>query len=159
MTDTLQADVVVVGGGPAGLVAAVALGLSRRSVIVVDTGQPRNAPADGAHNVLGQEGVSPLELLARGRAEAEAYGARIVSGVATGASGTLDDFTVEANGGAVQVRARRVILATGLVDDLPAVPGVTEAWGHGGRRGTRRPRRRRPRAGRAGGARTLLGRK
>ena len=130
MTALLQADVVVVGGGAAGLAAAVALARSRRSVIVVDAGTPRNAPADGAHNVLGQEGVPPLELLARGRAEAEAYGVRIVSGTATGASGALDDFTLDVDSGAVQVRARRVILATGLVDDLPAVPGVAEAWGH-----------------------------
>ena len=130
MSAALQADVVVVGGGAAGLAAAVALGRSRRSVVVVDAGQPRNAPADGAHNVLGQEGVPPLELLARGRAEAEAYGVRVVSGRATGASGAVDDFTVEVDGGALHVRARRVVLATGLVDDLPAVPGVAEAWGH-----------------------------
>ncbi len=64
MTAALQADVVVVGGGAAGLAAAVALGRSRRNVVVVDAGQPRNAPADGAHNVLGQEGVPPFELLA-----------------------------------------------------------------------------------------------
>ena len=130
MTAALQADVVVVGGGPAGLAAAVALGRSRRNVVLVDAGKPRNAPADGAHNVLGQEGIPPQDLLARGRAEAEAYGVRIVSGVATGAAGVLDDFTITVNSGAVQVRARRVILATGLVDDLPTIPGVAEAWGH-----------------------------
>jgi len=125
----LQADVVVVGGGAAGLAAAVALGRSRRSVIVVDAGKPRNAPAHGAHNLLGQEGISPLELLARGRAEAEAYGVRILSGVVTGASGVADAFTIEVDGGASIVTARRVVLATGLVDELPDVPGVREAWG------------------------------
>lgn len=130
MSADLQADVVVVGGGAAGLAAAVALGRSRRSVVVVDAGQPRNAPSPGAHNVLGQEGVPPLELLARGRAEAEGYGVRLLSGRATDASGTLDDFTVEVDGGASRVRARRVILASGLVDDLPDVPGVAQAWGH-----------------------------
>ena len=130
MTAELQADVVVVGGGPAGLAAAVALGRSRRSVVVVDAGAPRNAPADGAHNVLGHEGIPPRELLARGRAEAEGYGVRIVSGSATGASGTLDDFALDVDGGAQSVRARRVVLATGLVDELPAVPGIEEAWGH-----------------------------
>ncbi len=129
MTGALRADVVVVGGGAAGLAAAVALARSRRSVVVVDAGQPRNAPADGAHNVLGNEGIAPLELLARGRAEAEGYGVRIVRGSATGASGVLDDFTVEVDGGALSVRARRVVLATGLVDDLPAVPGIAEGWG------------------------------
>jgi thioredoxin reductase (NADPH) len=123
------ADVVVVGGGTAGLAAAVALGRSRRSVIVVDAGQPRNAPAAGAHNVLGQEGISPLELLARGRTEAESYGVRILNGLVTGASGVVDDFTLEIDGGERRILARRVVLATGLVDDLPDVPGVREAWG------------------------------
>ena len=130
MTAPLRADVVVVGGGPAGLAAAIALGRSRRSVVLVDAGQPRNAAADGAHNVLGQEGVAPRELLARGRAEAGTYGVRIVTGLVTGASGALDAFTVEVDDGAAQVRARRVVLATGLVDDLPTLPGIAEAWGH-----------------------------
>ncbi len=155
---TLTADVVVVGGGAAGLAAAIALGRSRRSVVLVDAGEPRNAPAEGAHNVLGQEGISPLELLARGRAEAEAYGVRLVNGRVTDASGVVDSFTLEIHGApgggaglsadavevdacgsdrgqAVasttrQVTARRVILATGLVDQLPDVPGVAQAWGH-----------------------------
>lgn len=126
----LTADVVVVGGGTAGLAAAIALGRSRRSVILVDAGEPRNAPAEGAHNVLGQEGVSPLELLTRGRAEAESYGVRIVSGRVTGASGVVDSFTLEVDDAAQRVSARRVILATGLVDELPDVPGVAQAWGH-----------------------------
>lgn len=129
MTPTTQADVVVIGGGAAGLAAAVALGRSRRDVIVVDAGHPRNAPAAGAHNVLGQEGTPPLELLARGRAEAESYGVRIIHGRATDARGTLDDFTVEVDGGQHSIGARRVILATGLVDNLPDVPGLEEAWG------------------------------
>lgn len=125
----LEAEVVVVGGGAAGLAAAVALARSRRRVIVVDAGEPRNAVAHGAHNLLGNEGISPLEFLARGRAEAEAYGVRFLSGRATGASGTIDDFTIEVDGGDRHVRARRVVLAGGLIDDLPDVPGVREAWG------------------------------
>ena len=129
MSAAPQADVVVVGGGAAGLAAAVALARSRRDVVVVDAGQPRNAPADGAHNLLGQEGIAPLELLARGRAEARAYGVRVVDGLVTGARGALDDFTLEVDGGALHVRARRVVLATGLVDELPELPGVREAWG------------------------------
>ncbi len=125
----LPFDVVVIGGGAAGLAAAIALGRSRRRVVVVDASEPRNAPAEEAHNVLGQEGVSPRELLARGRAEAKSYGVSIVDGFVTAASGGVDDFTVEMDGGASSVRARRVILATGLVDELPDVPGVAEAWG------------------------------
>jgi thioredoxin reductase (NADPH) len=122
-------DVVVIGGGSAGLAAAIALARSRRRVVVVDAGRPRNAPAEGAHNVLGHEGIAPLELLALGRAEAEKYGVRILDGFVTGASGVVDDFHVEVDGGASRLRARRVVLATGLVDDLPDIPGVREAWG------------------------------
>lgn len=66
--EALEAEVVVVGGGSAGLAAAIALGRSRRSVVVIDAGEPRNAPADGIHNALGNEGLPPLELLAKGRA-------------------------------------------------------------------------------------------
>ncbi|WP_298045386.1 FAD-dependent oxidoreductase [uncultured Citricoccus sp.] len=128
--EDLEAEVVVLGGGPAGLAAAVALARSCRSVVVVDAGEPRNAPAAGAHNLLGHEGIAPGELLARARTEAEAYGVRIVPGRATGISGAVDDFTVEVDDGACLVRARRVILATGLVDDLPDIPGVREGWGH-----------------------------
>lgn len=127
--EQVESEVAIVGGGSAGLAAAVALARSRRDVVVIDAGQPRNAPAEGAHNVLGQEGIAPLELLARGRAEAEAYGVTIITGRATGASGAVDDFTIEVDGGAHRVRARRVILATGLVDGLPAVPGIDEGWG------------------------------
>ncbi len=128
--EIIEADVAVLGGGPAGLAAAIALGRSRRKVVVIDAGQPRNAPAEGAHNVLGHEGISPHELLVRGRAEAESYGVRIVRGQATEISGANDDFTVEVSGDAARVHARRIILATGLVDDLPDVPGVQTGWGH-----------------------------
>ncbi|WP_449278826.1 NAD(P)/FAD-dependent oxidoreductase [Leucobacter sp. GX24907] len=123
-------DVVVIGGGPAGLAASVALARSRRTVVVIDAGKPRNAPAEGAHNVLGQEGLSPLELLQRGRAEAESYGVRLLPGEVTRISGTIDDFAVEVGAGAHRIRARRIILATGLIDDLPDIPGVRDGWGH-----------------------------
>ena len=72
-------DVVVIGGGPAGLGGALALARARRSVLVVDGGQPRNAPASAAHGLLGLEGVNPLQLLAKGREEASSYRAQIVS--------------------------------------------------------------------------------
>lgn len=127
---SFDAEIAVVGGGAAGLAAATALARSRRRVVIIDAGNPRNAPADGAHNVLGQEGISPLELLARGRKEAEAYGAQILSGQATGASGTIDNFTIEIDGGKRNIQARRIILASGLVDELPAIPGVAAGWGY-----------------------------
>ncbi|MGB3602076.1 MAG: FAD-dependent oxidoreductase [Gordonia sp. (in: high G+C Gram-positive bacteria)] len=127
--EVIEVDVAVLGGGSAGLAAAIALARSRRPVVVVDAGQPRNAPSDGAHNVLGSEGIAPNELLARGRAEAQSYGVRIVKGEATGVSGTVDDFTVDVSTGTQRIHARRIILATGLVDDLPDVPGVKAGWG------------------------------
>ncbi|MFE7629685.1 NAD(P)/FAD-dependent oxidoreductase [Kocuria sp. NPDC057446] len=121
-------DVVVVGGGAAGLSAAVALARSLRSVAVVDAGEPRNAPAAGAHNLLGREGVPPLELLAAGRREAEQYGAEIVTDRAVTARAGEHGFTIGLAGGG-ELRARRLLLASGLVDELPDVPGVAELWG------------------------------
>lgn len=132
MTTSPIHDVAIVGGGAAGLGAAVALGRSLRSTVVVDAGTPRNAPAAGAHNVLGREGISPLELYAAGRIEAEHYGAGFRRGRAVTArrleNGGADGFEVELDDGA-PVRARRLLLATGLVDELPEVPGVREFWG------------------------------
>ena len=122
-------DAVVVGGGAAGLSGAVALARSRRSVLVVDAGEPRNAPADGVHNLLGQEGRSPAALLAAGRDELRAYGGSLVTGTAVGAREDADGhFTVDLGDGST-VRARRLLVATGLVDELPEVPGVAELWG------------------------------
>lgn len=119
---------VVVGGGAAGLSAAVVLGRSRRSVVVVDAGEPRNAPADGVHGFLTRDGMPPAELLAAGRAEAESYGARILAGEAVAVRGERGAFEVALADGAV-LGARRVIVATGLVDELPDVPGLQERWG------------------------------
>ncbi len=121
-------DVAVVGGGPAGLSAAIALARSRRLVVLVDAGEPRNARAAGAHNVLGQEGVSPLELLARGRAEADAYGVDRRQGRVETVVREADGFRLTLADG-VTLRVRRLVLATGLVDELPHVPGVAELWG------------------------------
>jgi len=122
-------DVLVVGGGPAGLAAATALARSRRTVVVVDAGEPRNAPAAGAHNVLGQEGVAPQELLARGRAEATSYGAQVRSDRATGVRRVEDGFVLDLASGAT-LAGRRLVLATGLVDELPDLPGLRDGWGH-----------------------------
>jgi len=121
-------EVIVIGGGSAGLAASIALGRSRRSVLVIDEGQPRNAPAQHAHNVLGQEGISPLELLERGRTEAQEYGVRIINSAVDSLTGSLND------GFAVRVAdqefsAERIVLATGLKDELPQIPGLEQAWG------------------------------
>ena len=124
-----QYDVVIVGGGAAGLSGAVTLARSRRSVLVVDAGQPRNAPADGVHNYLGREGTPPGELLGIGRAEVASYGGQVVTGVVTAARrGDDGSFRVILDDGS-EVVARRLLVATGLIDELPDVPGVTERWG------------------------------
>ena len=121
-------DVVVIGGGPAGLSGALALGRARRSVLVVDAGQPRNAPAAHAHNYLGREGTPPRELLAIGRGEVEQYGVSVVEDVARGASRRADGaFTVTL--GERSVAARRLLVTAGAVDALPSVAGVAEEWG------------------------------
>ena len=120
-------DVVVIGGGPAGLNAALMLARSRRSVLVVDSGSPRNKPASAVHGLLGREGVSPAELLARGREEVRGYGATVATGEVIAA--TRDDvFTVTLADG-TSVRARRLLLTSGLVDRLPDVQGLSERWG------------------------------
>ncbi len=122
-------DVVVIGGGAAGLSGALTLARARRSVLVVDAGEPRNAPAGHVHNYLGREGTPPGELYATGRAEVEGYGGTIRPGRVTAVQRADDGgFRLElADGGTV--RARRLLVATGLVDDLPDVPGVAERWG------------------------------
>ncbi|WP_331272370.1 methyltransferase domain-containing protein [Motilibacter aurantiacus] len=122
-------DVVVVGGGAAGLSGAVALGRSRRSVLVVDAGEPRNAPAAHMHNYLGREGTPPRELLAIGRAEAAAYGVEVVDGRVTGVERLEGPRFRVALADGRSVEARRLLVATGLADELPDVPGLRERWG------------------------------
>jgi thioredoxin reductase len=128
MNDTY--DVVIAGGGAAGLSAAVALARFRRSVLVVDEGNPRNAPARHMHNYLGYDGRPPGDLLAAGRAEVTGYGGEVVTGTVTAARALADEegFGVELAGGR-QVRARRLLVTTGLADELPDVPGLAERWG------------------------------
>ncbi|MFF4186790.1 NAD(P)/FAD-dependent oxidoreductase [Streptomyces sp. NPDC001691] len=121
-------DVVVIGGGAAGLSGALTLGRARRSVLVVDAGHPRNAPADGVHAYLGHEGTPPGELLARGRAEVRSYGGAFMTGSATGAERNGDAFRVTLADGD-ELCARRLLVTTGLVDELPEVPGLAGLWG------------------------------
>lgn len=120
-------DVVIVGGGAAGLSAALVLARARRRVLVVDDSRPRNAPAGHVHNYLGREGTPPSELLEIGRAEITGYGAEIRLGTVTGAEALPGGHQVLVDD--EPVRARRLLLATGLVDELPPVPGLAERWG------------------------------
>ncbi|WP_049822666.1 NAD(P)/FAD-dependent oxidoreductase [Arthrobacter sp. H41] len=135
MDKQFQYDVVIIGGGAAGLSAAVTLGRALRSVLVIDAGQPRNAPAAGVHGFLSRDGVSPLELLSIGREEVSTYGGAILQGTATSAralhpQSREPQFEVLLEDG-TRVTARRLLLTTGLVDELPNVPGLREQWGHG----------------------------
>jgi len=116
-------DVVVIGGGAAGLSGALMLARSRRSVAVLDAGRQRNAPAAAVHGLLGHDGSPPSELLAAGRAEVRGYGGQVVDAEVVGAVREGDRFAVSLGDGR-EVRARRLLVATGLVDHLPDVP----AW-------------------------------
>ncbi|MGW5647674.1 NAD(P)/FAD-dependent oxidoreductase [Saccharopolyspora sp. NPDC003752] len=122
-------DVIVIGGGPAGLSAALVLGRQRRRVLIADGGQVRNAPADEMHMYLSRDGFSPHELLSLGRAELAAYsGVEVRAAQVASVSGGIDDFTVEFADGSRE-RARRLILATGQVDEPYDIPGVPERFG------------------------------
>ncbi|MDG9725549.1 NAD(P)/FAD-dependent oxidoreductase [Streptomyces sp. DH41] len=124
-------DVVVVGGGAAGLSAALVLGRSRLRTLVVDAGEPRNAPSAHMQGYLTRDGMSPAEFLELGREEIARYGVELVRDRAVDVSrgeGEGEDIAVELAGGRA-VRARRLIVTTGLEDELPAVPGVAERFG------------------------------
>jgi thioredoxin reductase len=128
-------DVVIIGGGAAGLSAALVLTRARRRVAVVDAGQPRNAPAAHMHGFLGSDGLPPTALLAAGGNEVAGYGGHLISGTvasisvyAGSASGTHRRFEVVLEEGH-SLSARRVLITTGLRDDVPDIPGVRERWG------------------------------
>ncbi|MEZ3161502.1 NAD(P)/FAD-dependent oxidoreductase [Microbacterium sp. BWT-B31] len=118
-------DVLIIGGGAAGLNAALVLGRARRRVAVVDDGRPRNAPALHMHGFLSRDGTPPAELLALGRKEVIGYGGDVISGTVTtltrGFRATLDNGTT--------ILARRALITTGLRDQIPDIPGLAERWG------------------------------
>jgi thioredoxin reductase len=129
-------DVVVVGGGAAGLSAALVLARARRSVAVVDAGEPRNAPAAHVGGFLSRDGVAPAELLRVGRAEVTGYGGAVIDARVDGidsadsvdsADGVEPGFVVRLAGGR-RLAARRVLVTTGLRDELPDIPGLRERW-------------------------------
>jgi thioredoxin reductase len=123
-----QHDVVVVGGGAAGLSGALTLARARRSVLVIDAGEQRNRPASGIHGLLAREGMSPGELVALGRAEVEGYGGTVIDGRVAELAGTEGAFAVTLDDGRA-FTARRLLVTTGLVDELPDVEGLRELWG------------------------------
>jgi thioredoxin reductase/SAM-dependent methyltransferase len=122
-------DVCVVGGSAAGLAAALQLGRQRRSVIVVDAGEARNAPAAHMHGYLSREGLPPSELTTVGRDEVRSYGGEVLAGRVSDVTRNDDgSFRVELVGGRA-IGARRVLAATGVVDELPEIDGLAEHWG------------------------------
>jgi thioredoxin reductase len=123
-----QFDVAVIGGGAAGLTAAVTLGRARRSVVVIDSGEPRNASADGVHMFLTRDGIPPSEFGELGRREVAQYGGSLISAAAVVGNRVGGGFEITLDSGAV-VAARRLLVTTGLIDELPDVPGVRELWG------------------------------
>ena len=122
-------DVIVIGGSFAGLSATLQLARARRRVLLIDAGEPRNRFATAAHGFLGQDGVAPHVIRATARAQLAAYPTvRFHQGLATQAAASLEGFGVTCADGATH-HAARLILATGVRDELPAVPGIGERWG------------------------------
>jgi thioredoxin reductase len=122
-------DVAVIGGGAAGLSAALVLSRARRRVVVIDAGRPRNAPAAHLHGYLSRDGLPPVELLGIGRDEVAGYGGELVDDTVKGIVRRPDGGFGLALADGPPVVARRVLVATGLGHEVPEVPGVVERWG------------------------------
>ena len=121
-------DVVVIGGGAAGLSGALVLARAGRSVVVIDSGKPRNATAEGIHGFLTRDGMSPAEFLATGRREVTGYGGQMLEGRATSLERCDHGFVVRLEDGGT-LHARKLLVGTGLVDEFPEVGGLRERWG------------------------------
>jgi len=122
-------DVIVIGGSYAGMAAALQLVRARRKVLVIDAGQRRNRFASHSHGFLGQDGVDPALIWAEARRQLEAYPTlRWTEGSASAVSGVKDKFEVITDGGAA-FYGRRILLATGVTDQLPDIPGLSGRWG------------------------------
>ncbi len=121
-------DVIIIGGSYAGIAAALQLGRARRSVLVIDAGERRNRFVAASHGFLGQDGLDPAAIAAKGRAEVLRYSTVTWrNATVSEARGVQDAFVVTTSDG--EHRARRIILATGVVDDLPPIAGLAELWG------------------------------
>lgn len=121
-------DVVVIGGGAAGLSAALTLARARRRILVIDAGEPRNGPSGHVHGFISREGISPGELLEVSRSEVRSYGGEVIPGRAISAEPTPGGFRTELAGGGFAC-ARRLLVTTGVTDELPDIPGLRQLWG------------------------------
>ncbi len=128
-TSDLRADVVIVGGGPSGLGAALALGRATKRVLLCDGGVRRNAAAEHMHGFVTRDGIPPSEFRRIAREQLRPYDVMLKDvGVDSIDPARLDGFEVKLADGS-RVACRRVLLAIGLVDELPDIPGLREAWG------------------------------
>ncbi|MDJ1370608.1 SAM-dependent methyltransferase [Gulosibacter molinativorax] len=121
-------DAIVIGGGAAGLSAALALGRSRRRTLVIDGGLPRNRFADHAHNILGLDGVPPLEIVRTGREQAGEYGVEFLEARVAGVTERERGVRVQTAEGDIH-EARAAVVTTGLTDILPDISGLRSRWG------------------------------
>ncbi|MEU5847943.1 NAD(P)/FAD-dependent oxidoreductase [Saccharopolyspora shandongensis] len=126
----MEYDVVVIGGGAAGLAAGMMSARSRRRVVVVDAGEPRNAPATHIHGFLSRDGVSPAELFETGRNEVVGYGGEVINDRVLAIEHDAENGFVVRLADGRGLSTRGVVVATGLRDELPEVAGVRERWGN-----------------------------
>ena len=126
--DMTERDVLIIGGGPAGLSGALVLARARRSVTVIDAGEPRNAGVDHMQGFLTRDGMPPARLLETGRTEVRGYGGEILEGTVARAEEDRSGFVLTLADG-TRLRGRRLLVTTGVTDVLPDVPGLQERWG------------------------------
>jgi thioredoxin reductase len=128
MADGKKKDVVIIGGGPAGLNAALMLGRARKEVLLCDGGAPRNAAAEGIHGFVTRDGTPPKEFRRIAREQLRPYSVELQDVRVTAVERLASGFRVVLEGGR-EVETRRLLLATGMVDEPPDLPGYRELWG------------------------------
>ncbi|NYT73318.1 NAD(P)/FAD-dependent oxidoreductase [Halomonas sp. QX-2] len=122
-------DAVIIGGSYAGMAAGLQLARARRKILLIDAGQPRNRFASHSHGFLTQDGAPPAEIAAEARSQLMEYPTvEWRTGRVEAVTGTADNFLVALADGSTY-QARRIILAAGVTDELPGLPGLAELWG------------------------------
>lgn len=128
MNDTQTHDVIIIGAGAAGLSAGLVLARARADVLIVDSGHPRNAPAHQMHGFVSRDGMPPADFLEAGRREVLGYGGVIIRDTVSSVSVGDGVFRVTLRDGSVEA-APAILIATGLTDELPSIPGLSQRWG------------------------------